>query len=179
MPRRLCDAGLGRTADSLGYCRDNRHLLFPIRAAEVLFPGDAERAPHTMFLSDTAGNELWLSGCTIGYVGEGPRAALQILVEEGFPADEAVMVSPHATFTCTGQPTPRLRVSSNRRTARRVQQTRCPAAMPSRAPPVGTTTSTEGRRYDLSNWSARTCGRVHRGRWPRVRRSKPVLPTSE
>ena len=43
-------------------------------------------------LRDADGQELLLSGCTSGYVGEGPHGALQILIAEGCPVDAATYV---------------------------------------------------------------------------------------
>jgi hypothetical protein len=83
------DNGLGVTADSISYYRDNRFQLGTIIAAEVVFPGLADHYPYCFELRDDRGNRMFLSGLTAGYPGEGPRAAMELLVDAGFPATDA------------------------------------------------------------------------------------------
>jgi hypothetical protein len=86
------DNGLGITADSINYYRDNRHQLGTIITADVAFPDVADHYPYCFELRDDRGNRMFLSGLTAGYPGEGPRAAMELLVDAGFPATEARQV---------------------------------------------------------------------------------------
>ena len=98
---KLDDDGNGVTRDSVRFFRDNRDRLGPIVSAAVRFPGFGDPFdPYLLVLRDAAGNEMRLSGCTTGYAGEGPRATLQILVDEGFPVGEAraVFTAPELTL---------------------------------------------------------------------------------
>lgn len=85
----LFDDGGGITADSRSFFRDNRHQLGEIIEAQVFFPGSAGPSPYSCILGDADGNKMWLSGVASGYAGEGPRLAMEILVEAGFPAEQA------------------------------------------------------------------------------------------
>jgi hypothetical protein len=85
----LSDDGHGISADSLAFYRDNRHRLGPITAVSVTFPGLDRTSAYPLTLRDNAGNQMRLSGATAGYPGEGPRTAMQILVEAGFDAEHA------------------------------------------------------------------------------------------
>jgi hypothetical protein len=90
---RYADAGNGITRDSVEFFREHRHRLGVIVEASVRFPGfDDPHDPCLMVLRDAAGDEIALSGCTAGYPGEGPRGAMQVLVEAGWPADQAALV---------------------------------------------------------------------------------------
>lgn len=86
------DNGSGVTADSLSYYRDNRHLLGDIIEARVHFPGSGGPYPYCFELADDQGNHMWLSGVTAGYPGEGPRGAMEILVDAGFAVERAKAV---------------------------------------------------------------------------------------
>jgi hypothetical protein len=86
------DNGLGNTADSIAYYRDHRHELGTILAAEVSFPGLSGHYPYCFELRDDRGNRLFLSGLTAGYAGEGPRGAMEVLVEAGFGVTDAQRV---------------------------------------------------------------------------------------
>ena len=85
----LFDDGGGITADSRNFFRDNRHKLGEIVEAQVFFPGSAGPSPYSCILGDSEGNKMWLSGVAAGYAGEGPRFAMELLVEVGFPAEQA------------------------------------------------------------------------------------------
>jgi hypothetical protein len=85
----LFDGGGGITADSRNFFRDNRHKLGEIVEAQVFFPGSAGPSAYSCILGDADGNKMWLSGLAAGYAGEGPRVAMEILVEVGFPAEQA------------------------------------------------------------------------------------------
>jgi hypothetical protein len=90
---RYIDTGNGVTRDSIAFFREHRHRLNEIVEASVRFPGfDDPHNPYLMTLRDDRGDELLLSGCTAGYPGEGPRGAMQVLVESGWPADQAALV---------------------------------------------------------------------------------------
>src|SRR5579884_2757468 len=87
---RYSDHGTGITRDSITFFREHRHRLGDIVQATVRFPGfDDPHDPYLMMLTDSNGDEIALSGCTAGYPGEGPRGAMQVLVECGWPADQA------------------------------------------------------------------------------------------
>jgi hypothetical protein len=85
----LFDDGTGNTADSRNYFRDHRHELGDIVEAQVFFPGSGGPQPYSCVLGDSDGNKMWLSGLAAGYPGEGPRVAMEILVECGFDAEDA------------------------------------------------------------------------------------------
>ena len=90
----LRDPGTGITRDSLAFYRDHRHELSTLDSVELRFPGfDDPHNPYLMTLTDTAGNQMLLSGCTTGYVGEGPNASLQLLVAEAVPVELALAVT--------------------------------------------------------------------------------------
>jgi hypothetical protein len=86
------DNGLGKTGDSLAYYREHRHELGTILTAEVAFPGISEHYPYCLELRDDRGNRMFLSGVTAGYPGEGPRGAMEVLVDAGFSATDALRV---------------------------------------------------------------------------------------
>jgi hypothetical protein len=94
------DNGLGVTADSLNYYRDHRHLLGTIIAAEISFPGLSDHYPYCFELRDDQGNRMFLSGFAAGYPGEGPRGAMEALIDAGFPATDSqrVMVDRQVTL---------------------------------------------------------------------------------
>jgi hypothetical protein len=95
---RLSDAGTGITRDSLAFYRDHRHELGEAREVTVRFPGyDDPHDPYLMVLRDVAGLEMRLSGCTTGYVGEGPHGTMRVLIEEGCPVVHATVVLSAAT----------------------------------------------------------------------------------
>lgn len=102
---RLDDEGNGITRDSVRFFRDHRHELGEITSAELRFPGFGDPFdPYLMVLRDANGNEMRLSGCTTGYNGEGPRAAMQLLVEAGFPATHAQGVFSEPTIVLSRPP---------------------------------------------------------------------------
>jgi hypothetical protein len=86
------DNGLGISADSIAYYRDHRHELGTIVAAQISFPGMSDHYPYCLELRDDRGNRMFLSGLTTGYAGEGPRGAMEILVDAGFPVVDAQRV---------------------------------------------------------------------------------------
>jgi hypothetical protein len=79
------DSGSGDIAESLAYYRDHRHELGPIMSAEVVFPGLSEHYPYCCELRDDQGNRMFLSGLAAGYPGDAPRAAMETLIDAGFP----------------------------------------------------------------------------------------------
>jgi hypothetical protein len=111
---RYSDSGNGITADSISFFRDHRHQLGPIVTADLKFPGFEDPPdPYLMLLRDDDGNEIRLSGCTTGYPGEGPRGAMLVLLEAGWPVEESRQVFTAATLNLARnetvtQPTPRL-----------------------------------------------------------------------
>jgi hypothetical protein len=97
---RYSDSGNRITADSLAFYREHRHRLGRIVAVRVRFPGfDDPYDPYLMTLTDETGDQIRLSGCTTGYPGEGPRATMRLLVEEGWPTSTAATVLTAATAT--------------------------------------------------------------------------------
>lgn len=90
---RISDAGNGVTRDSLEFYREHRHQLSNVQEVTVRFPGfDDPHDPYLMVLRDADGNELRLSGCTTGYVGEGPHGTMRVLIEEGCPVVHSMVV---------------------------------------------------------------------------------------
>jgi hypothetical protein len=90
---RISDNGSGITRDSLEFYRDHRHELADVREVTVRFPGfDDPHDPYLMVVRDVEGNEMRLSGCTTGYVGEGPHGTMRVLIEEGCPVVHAMVV---------------------------------------------------------------------------------------
>ena len=75
----LKDEGHGCTEFSIRFFRDHRNFLGVIVAAEMV---DSDDWP--LHIKDDVGNEMWLSGCTAGYGGEGPHGTHTILQECGF-----------------------------------------------------------------------------------------------
>src|SRR5437016_395126 len=95
---RIDDTGNGITKDSLAFYRDHRHRIGDVREVNVRFPGyDDPHDPYLLVLRDGDGNELRLSGCTTGYVGEGPHGSMRVLIEEGVPVAHAMVVLSAAT----------------------------------------------------------------------------------
>lgn len=86
------DNGLGVTADSIAYYRDHRHELGTILSAEVTFPGISDHYPFCFELRDDRGNRMFLSGLAAGYPGDAPRAAMETLIDAGFPVVAAERV---------------------------------------------------------------------------------------
>lgn len=100
---RISDPGTGITRESLEFYRDHRHELGDVREVTVRFPGyDDPHDPYLLTLRDSRGDELRLSGCTTGYVGEGPHGTMRLLIEEGCPVVHAMVVlsAATATFQC-------------------------------------------------------------------------------
>lgn len=95
---RIDDQGNGITRESLAFYRDHRHRIGDVREVTVRFPGyDDPHDPYLLALRDGEGNELRLSGCTTGYVGEGPHGTMRVLVDEGVPVVQAMVVLSAAT----------------------------------------------------------------------------------
>ena len=110
---RYSDQGTGVTRDSLAFFREHRHRLGEIVEASIRFPGfDDPHDPYLMVLRDDNGDEMLLSGCTAGYPGEGPRGAMQVLVESGWPADQAALVFTTPTLQLERQGDPRAPVAA-------------------------------------------------------------------
>jgi hypothetical protein len=97
------DNGLSITTESIAYYRDHRHDLGAIIAAEVSFPGISDHYPYCLELRDDRGNRMFLSGLTAGYPGEAPRAAMEVLIDAGFPVADAKRVM-HDRQVVLGQP---------------------------------------------------------------------------
>ena len=104
--RQLKDEGNGITRDSLAFYRDNRHNLGDLAEVSIRFPGYDD--PHDLYLMvlrdrdrDRDGAELLLSGCTTGYIGEGPNGAMKLLIDEGCPVDKALIALGAATVHFT------------------------------------------------------------------------------
>lgn len=101
----LLDAGAGITRDSLTYYRDHRHELADLVRITVRFPSFGDPYdPYLMVLTDGRGDRILLSGCTTGYVGEGPNGSLEILVGEGVDIETALAVTDAARLSITRTP---------------------------------------------------------------------------
>ena len=97
---RLSDAGNGVSRDSVEFYREHRHELGEITEVTVRFPGyDDPHDPYLLRLRDSVGNEMRLSGCTTGYVGDGPNATMRLLIHEGCPVADAALLLRAATAT--------------------------------------------------------------------------------
>jgi hypothetical protein len=95
---RISDPGAGITRDSLAFYRDHRHELGDVREVTVRFPGyEDPHDPYLLVLRDSSDDEMRLSGCTTGYVGEGPHGTMRVLIEEGCPVVHAMVVLSAAT----------------------------------------------------------------------------------
>jgi hypothetical protein len=98
----LRDSGDGVTRESLAFYRDHRHEMSELARVTVRFPAFGDPYdPYLMVLTDRAANRMLLSGCTTGYVGEGPNGALEILVAEGVPIELALTVNDGARVCFT------------------------------------------------------------------------------
>jgi hypothetical protein len=98
----ISDTGNGVTRDSLAFYRDHRHRIGDLTEVYVRFPGyDDPHDPYLMRLRDQHGDELLLSGCTTGYVGEGPHGSMNVLISEGCPVVQAMVVLSAATARFT------------------------------------------------------------------------------
>lgn len=101
----LLDPGAGITRDSLTYYRDHRHEFADFVRITVRFPGFGDPYdPYLMVLTDGRGDRMLLSGCTTGYVGEGPNGSLEILVGEGVDIETALAVTDAARLSLTRIP---------------------------------------------------------------------------
>jgi len=128
---RYIDTGNGVTRDSIAFFREHRHRLDEIVEASVRFPGfDDPHNPYLMVLRDGHGDEMHLSGCSAGYPGEGPRGAMQVLVEAGWSADQAALVFTTPTLRLEREPGTAVVGAST--TERPAQQVRKAAALPLR-----------------------------------------------
>jgi hypothetical protein len=94
----LYDDAEGNTSLSLAFYRDHRHQLGPMRRAALTFPG-ATPGAYTCILTDIHGTRMHLSGVTCGYVGDGPRAAVEILLECDFTLADAARAFTDYTLT--------------------------------------------------------------------------------
>ena len=98
----ISDTGNGVTRDSLAFYRDHRHRIDVLTEVYVRFPGyDDPHDPYLMRLRDQHGDELLLSGCTTGYVGDGPHGSMNVLISEGCPVVQAMVVLSAATARFT------------------------------------------------------------------------------
>ena len=90
----LRDLGAGVTRESLAFYREHRHEMGKLARCTVRFPAFGDPYdPYLLVLADHDGNRMLLSGCTTGYVGEGPNGTLEILVAEGVPVELALTVN--------------------------------------------------------------------------------------
>lgn len=114
------DSGNGNTADSLAFYNTHRQMLGDIVQAQIFSPHHEGPSPYTFVLTDTFGNTLWLSGLAAGYPGEGPRAAVQTLVDCGFPDRDAQQVLTHSPVRLRRdlEPATRTRETDQRRMSR-------------------------------------------------------------
>lgn len=97
----------GNTRDSLKFYNDNKEYLDEVIAIFAYFDdfdaimdgfymrddyfdyGELKALKCPSFiLRDKLGKEMWLDGCNVGYVGEGPRGSIQIMKELGLTEDK-------------------------------------------------------------------------------------------
>src|SRR5690348_18271856 len=98
----LRDPGAGVTRESLAFYRDHRHEMGEFVRATVRFPAFGDPYdPYLLVLTDRDDNRMFLSGCTTGYVGEGPNGTLEILVAEAVPIELALTVNDAARVCFT------------------------------------------------------------------------------
>jgi hypothetical protein len=55
----------------------------PLKTETRVCDGVPYRAEYTLILTDEHGNQVWLSGCNIGYGGTGPHGTYELLREVG------------------------------------------------------------------------------------------------
>lgn len=89
----LKDEGYGCTEFSIMFFRQHRQQLGVITHIEMI---DCDDWP--LRIKDVVGNEMWLSGCTSGYGGEGPHGTHTILQECGINLPFGFIKS-HNAFT--------------------------------------------------------------------------------
>lgn len=99
--RMILKDGGERIADfSLKFFRKNRKKLGKVVKVEMqeYVDGQGKFRPYPFRIFDDKGNQLWLSGCATGYVGQGPYATYRILQELGLEIEHA-MVRKAKSFT--------------------------------------------------------------------------------
>ena len=75
---------------SLAFFREHLHLIAEIKAITMTSHARLEIVYPFKVIGEMG--EIWLSGCTAGYLGEGPEATVQIMKELGYPLDACGVV---------------------------------------------------------------------------------------
>ena len=86
----------GVAEKSLAFFQATLYLIGEIKAIKMT---DYVRS-ETVYPFKVIGEmgEIWLSGCTAGYLGEGPEATVQIMQELGYPVDACGVVFRNREF---------------------------------------------------------------------------------
>jgi hypothetical protein len=106
------DNGHGVTRQSLEFWRANRAKIGPVLSLEcgeaclrgMLSPSGVP-LEYTCIIYGRDG-EIWLSGCTCGYGGEGPRGTAHVLMDIGVPENRAfaLRLQDHIDYHVGGLP---------------------------------------------------------------------------
>ncbi len=91
------DNGYGVSEKSLAFFREHKHLVGEIESIKMIPYTNTEIIYPFKVVGDVG--EIWLSGCTAGYGGEGPRATIDILKELGYPDEACDVVYKNCEFT--------------------------------------------------------------------------------
>lgn len=92
----LKDNGHGVTRESLEFWRANRSEIGSVLSVECKKDGlRGDLSPSGVPLEYDCiiygcDGEVWLSGCTCGYGGEGPHGTARVLMDLGVPEDRAL-----------------------------------------------------------------------------------------
>ena len=105
------DNGYGITRESLEFWRINRPKIGPVLSVECKndlrceTSTDGHPLEYTCIIHGRDG-EIWLSGCTCGYGGEGPHGTARVLMEIGVPEERAhsMMLNDHVDYHIGGLP---------------------------------------------------------------------------
>jgi hypothetical protein len=93
----LKDSGHGVTQDSLAFWRANRVKIGSVLSLECkndlrgMLSSTGIPLEYTCIVYGRDG-EIWLSGCTCGYSGEGPHGTARVLVDIGVPKKRALQM---------------------------------------------------------------------------------------
>lgn len=90
------DDGHGISKKSLSFFREHRHLVGEIKSVTMASYIDDEIVYPFRVIGEYG--EIWLSGCTAGYMGEGPHTTVQIMRELDYPYDACQMVFGNREF---------------------------------------------------------------------------------
>ena len=78
----IIKSGIMCTESAITFFLEKKHLLGPIVRVEMKEYCDGKDfEKHPLHLIDEENNEMWVSGVSSGYVGEGPHGTFTILME--------------------------------------------------------------------------------------------------